>query len=125
MHESIKDTEMDLSNLGQLLKSKMELVAFESEQIKTLKKEIRAIMIENDLKEFENPDLPLYMKCNRSFSFDIGMFKLEMPGFSASFITQETITTTKDIFDKKRLKERYPDDYKKYLCENTARLTIK
>lgn len=120
-----QETEMDLSNLGQLLKSKMELVALESEQIKSLKKEIRSIMIENDLKEFENPDLPLYMKCNRSFSFDIGMFKLEMPEFSASFITQEIITKTKDVLDKKRLKERYPDDYAKYLVENTARLTVK
>ena len=121
----MKEIEMELSNLGQLLKSKMELVTFESEQIKSLKKEIRAIMIQNDLKEFENPDLPLYMKCNRSFSFDIGMFKLEMPGFSASFITTKTITTTKDILDKKRLSERYPDEYKKYLLENTARLTVK
>ena len=120
-----QETEMELSNLGQLLKSKMGLVAFESEQVRDLKKEIRALMIENDMKEFENPDLPPYMKCNRSFSFDIGMFKLEMPGFSASFITQETITTTRDVFDKKRLKERYPDDYKKYLVENTPRLTVR
>ena len=122
---STKETEMDLSNLGQLLKSKMELVALESKQINSLKKEIRAIMIKNDMKEFENPDLPLYMKCNRSFSFDIGMFRLEQPGFAASFITQETITKTKDILDKKRLKERYPKEYAKYLCENTARLTVK
>ena len=120
-----QQTEMKLSNLGQLLKSKMELVALESEQIKGLKKQIRAIMINNDMEEFENPDLPLYMKCTRSFSFDIGTFKLEMPGFSAAFITQETITTTKDVFDKKRLKERYPDEYKKYLLELTPRLTIK
>ncbi len=122
---STEEIEIELSNLGQLLKSKMDLVAFESEQIRGLKKAIKSIMIADDLKEFENPDLPLYMKCTRSFSFDIGMFKLEMPGFSASFITQETITTTKDVFDKKRLKERYPDDYKKYLLENTPRLTVK
>lgn len=120
-----QETEMDLSNIGQLLKSKMELVALENEQIKSLKKEVRAIMIENDLKEFENPDTGLYMKCQRSFSFDIGAFKLDQPGFSASFITQETITTTKDILDKKRLKDRYPKEYAKYLLENTPRLTVK
>ncbi|GAH74984.1 unnamed protein product, partial [marine sediment metagenome] len=40
MSESVKETEMELSNLGQLLKSKMELVEVESEQIKSLKKEI-------------------------------------------------------------------------------------
>lgn len=120
-----KTIETELSNLGQLLKSKMELVEFESEQIESLKKAIREIMIYNEMKLFENPDLPLRMKCSRSFSFDIGMFKLEMPGFSSSFITQETVTKTKDILDKKRLKERYPKEYNKYLCENTARLTVK
>jgi hypothetical protein len=125
MSENIKNTEMDLSNLGQLLKSKMQLVEFESAQIKSLKQEIKEIMIQNDMKEFENPDLPLYIKCTRSFSFDIGAFKLEMPGFSASFITQEIITKTRDILDKKRLKERYPDDYKKFLIELTPRLKVK
>lgn len=119
------ETEMELSNLGQLLKSKMELVSLETVQIKRLKQEIRGIMVLNDMKEFENPDTGLYMKCQRSFSFDIGMFKMEAPGFSKSFITQETITTIKDILDKKRLKERYPDEYEKYLCENTPRLTVK
>lgn len=125
MSESVKNTEMELSNLGQLLKSKMELVAFETVQIKSLKQEIRGIMVLNDLKEFEDPDLPLYIRCQRSFSFDIGMFRMEMPEFSKSFITQKTTTTTKDILDKKRLKERYPDEYEKYLCENTPRLTVK
>ena len=120
-----QETEMELSKLGNLLRSKMELVAFENVQIKRLKQEIRGIMVLNNMKEFENPDLPLYMKCQRSFSFDIGMFKIEQPGFSASFITQETITTIKDIFDKKRLKERYPKEYEKYLIELTPRLTVK
>ena len=120
-----QETEMILSNLGEELKSKMDFVKLENAQINGLKKQIRAIMIDADLKEFENPDTGLYMKCQRSFSFDIGMFKLEMPGFSASFITQETITTVKDILDKKRLKERYPKEYAKYLLENTARLTVK
>ena len=123
--EEVKKTEMDLSNLGQLLKSKMQLVEFESAQIKSLKQEIRGLMIQNDMKEFENPDEDIYIKCTRSFSFDIGMFKLEMPGFSASFITQEIVTKTRDILDKKRLKERYPDEYAKYLLENTPRLTVK
>ena len=123
--EEVKKTEMDLSNLGQLLKSKMQLVEFETAQIKSLKREIRTLMIENDLKEFENPDENIYIKCTRSFSFDIGMFKLEAPGFSASFITQEIVTKTKDILDKKRLKERYPDEYAKYLIELTPRLTVK
>lgn len=120
-----KEIEIELSNLGQLLKSKMVLVKLENVQIKRLKQEIRGVMVLNDLKEFENPDVELYIKCTRSFSFDIGMFKMEMPGFSASFITQETITTTKDVLDKKRLKEKYPTDYEKYLCENTPRLTVK
>ena len=120
-----QEIETELSNLGLALKNRMDVVKSENVQIKRLKQEIRGIMVLNDLKEFENPDLPLYMKCNRSFSFDIGMFKMEMPGFSASFITQETITTTKDVLDKKRLKERYPDEYEKYLVENTPRLTVK
>lgn len=121
----VKITETELSNLGQLLKSKMELVERESAQINGLKTQIRTLMVANDMKEFENPDLALYIKCTRSYSFDIGLFKMEMPGFSASFITQETITTTKDVFDKKRLKDRYPKDYEKYLVELTPRLTIK
>lgn len=125
MIDSPKNTHITLSNLGRLLKEKMALVSVESEQIKSLKQEVRAIMIANSLKEFENPDIELYMKCQRSFSFDIGTFKIEMPKFSKSFITQETITTTRDVFDKKRLMKNYPEDYKKYLLENTPRLTVK
>lgn len=123
--EEIKKTEMDLSNLGQLLKSKMQLVEFETAQIKSLKREVRIIMIENDMKEFENPDLPLYIKCSRSFSFDIGMFKLEQKEIAPNFIKEEIITKTKDILDKKALEKYLPEIYKKYLLENTPRLTVK
>ena len=94
-----------------------------TEVMNIAKERLRKGMIENDKDFIEDGDITV--KCTRSYSFDIGMFKMEMPDFSKSFITQETITTTRDIFDKKRLKEKYPDDYAKYNIENTARLTIK
>ena len=126
--ESTKENYPDLTNLGLLLKEKIKLVTHETTQMNQLKKEIRALMVEHDLPDFENEEFGLTIKCQRSFSFDIGAFKLEMPGFSASFITEETTTKTEDVLSAKqktRLMERYPDDYKKYLVENTPRLTVR
>jgi len=82
-------------------------------------------MIENDLKTFGSEEEGVTIKCQRSFSFDIGMFKLKQPGFAKSFITEEIITKVRDVLDKKRLMERYPDNYKKYLVELTPRLTVR
>lgn len=126
MDES-KKLSLDLTNLGLLLRDKMKLVAHENEQVKNLKEEIRGIMIENDLKNFYEPENNLTLKCSQSFSFDIGMFKLEDKENAKEFIKEETttVTTTRDVFDKKGLMKLKPEVYKKYLCENTPRLSVK
>lgn len=123
--DSPKNTNIDLTNLGLLLKEKMVLVKHETEIMNNVKKEIREIMIANNTKEFENPEAKLSIKCQRSFSFDVGMFRLEEPKISQLWITEETITKTRDVLDKKKLQSALPELYKKYLIENTARLTVK
>lgn len=125
--DATKKLSLDLTNLGLLLKDKMKLVKHESDQVKSLKEEIRGIMIENDLKNFYEPENNLTLKCVRSFSFDLGMFKLEDKENAKEFVKEETttVTTTRDVFDKKGLMKLKPDVYKKYLCENTPRLTVK
>ena len=123
--DSPKNTHIDLTNLGLLLKEKMVLVKHETEIMNSLKKEIREIMIENNLKEFENAPNNLSIKMIRSYSFDIGMFKLEEPNISKDFIKEEIITKTRDILDKKSLKKLLPATYERFLIENTARLTVK
>lgn len=125
MNESSKNTPIDLTNLGLLLKEKMKLVKHETTIINSLKEEIREIMVENDTKEFENEEFGLSIKCQRSFSFDVGMFKYEEPKISQLWITEETITKTRDVLDKKKLQSALPETYKKYLVENTPRLTVK
>lgn len=123
--DSPKNTHIDLTNLGLLLKEKMVLVKHETEIMNSLKKEIREIMIENNLKEFENAPNNLSIKMIRSYSFDVGMFKLEEPNISKDFIKEEIITKTRDILDKKSLKKLLPATYERFLIENTARLTVK
>ena len=73
--ECTRNTHIELTNLGLLLKEKLSFIEHETAQANALKEEIRGIMIENDAKEFENPDLDLFIKCSRSFSFDIGLLK--------------------------------------------------
>jgi hypothetical protein len=126
MDES-KKLSLDLTNLGLLLRDKMKLVKHESDQVSKLKEEIRGIMIENDLKNFENSENNLTLKCSRSFSFDLGMFKLEEKEIAKDFVKEETttVTNTRDVFDKKGLMKLKPEIYKKYLCENTPRLSVK
>ena len=123
--ESPKETHISLINLGQLLKDKVKLTAELNEQISDIKDAIREILQENDIKHFEDKEADIDIKITYPTSFDIGFFKMDQPGFSASFITTESITTIKDILDKKRLSTRYPDEYKKYLIPLTPRLTVK
>lgn len=121
--ESAKD--IDLTNLGLLLKEKINLVKHETKQMNELKKEIREIMVKNDVKDFENEEFGLSIKCQRSFSFDVGMFKLEEKELAKEFVKEETIITVKDVFDKKYIEKYRPDIYRKYLVENTPRLTVR
>ena len=125
MIDSPKNTHINLSNLGRLLKEKMTLVKSEGEQIESLKEEIRGIMIENDLKNFENREMGLRLKITRPKSFDFGLFKLEYPKLRERYFTEETITTIKDVYDKKKIKAGHPKEYEACEVELTPRLTVK
>ena len=125
--DATKQLSLDLTNLGMLLKDKMKLAKHEANQVKSLKEEIRGLMIENDLKKFEDKEHDLHMKCVQSFSWDFGMFKLEYPELKKIYFTEETITTTvtNDVYDKKKIKKEYPKEYESCNVELTPRLTVK
>ena len=123
--ESPNNTHVQLIDLVDLLKYKKELLEDTQKQVNKIKDEIRVIMKTNDIKTFDDDDKNVHVKISYPKVFDIGTFKMEMPGFAASFITQETTTKTKDVLDKKRLMSRYPDDYAKYLIDLTPRLVVK
>ena len=120
-----KKLSLDLTNLGLLLRDKMKLVKHESDQVKNLKEEIRGIMIENDLKNFYNGENNLTLKCSRSFSFDFGAFRMDYPKLTKRYFTEETITTIRDVYDKKKIKKEHPAEYQSCEVENTPRLTVK
>lgn len=125
--DETKKLAMDLTNLGLLLKDKMKLVKRESDQVNKLKEEIRGLMIENDVKFFEDKEHDLTLKCSQSFSWDFGTFRMDYPELTKRYFTEETITTTvvKDVYDKKKIKAEHPKEYKTCEVENTPRLTVK
>lgn len=124
--DALNAADFDLTNLALLLKYNLDLVKNANKQIKLLKGEIREIMTNNNkMKSYDDETAKIHIKIKYGRSFDLGMFKLEAPEFSASFITHETIIKENEIFDKKRLKERYPDEYEKYMIDLTPAVSIK
>ena len=92
------------------------VVGVKSAELKGLKEELRTFMIDSGIKDFDGVEL------RRAFSFDHGWFKMEYPELAKKFIRQETVTTTRDVVDKKGIEKNAPEAYRACLAEGTARL---
>ena len=120
--ESPEDSYIELLNLGLLLKEKEIFLEHTEEQITGIKEEIREMMTIHDIKKFDDPKVKI--KLTRSYAFDIGSFRLEEPEVSKNFVTEEIITKTKIVIDKKSLKKLLPATYKRFQVELTPRLRV-
>lgn len=92
-----------------------------SKTLKVLKEKLRVFMIDSGIKEYNGVEI------RRSFSFDIGVFKIVYPELSKQYVKEETktITSTYDVFTKKnkeKLREDHPDIYNDCNVENTAQV---
>ena len=123
--ESPKNTHISLVNLGQLFKDKVKLTAELNEQISDIKDAIREILQENDIKHFEDKEADIDIKVTYPMSFDFGLFKMDYPILTKRYFTTETITTVRDVYDKKQIKKECPEEYGKCEVELTPRLTVK
>lgn len=106
-------------NLHELIKKCRELkaeVGIKNIKLDELKEKLREIMIDSGLIEYDGIEI------RRSFSLDIGWLKMKHPELAKKFVKEETITTIKDVIDKKALKKHAPEIYKECLAEGTARL---
>ncbi len=95
-------------------------------EYKRLKEEIIGLMGELGMRQLRSENFEV--KYTTPHSFDIGRFKYSYPKLAESFITTETITTTKDKIDdssKELLKEKHPDAWDECYIELIPRLTIK
>jgi len=91
-------------------------VGIKNSELKELKEELRVFMIDSGLNKFDGVEI------RRAFSFDNGWLKLKYPDLAVKFIKEETITTIRDVVDKKGLQKHAPEEYKACLAEGTARL---
>ena len=123
--ESPNNTHISLINLGQLLKDKVKLSAQLNEQIGDIKDAIREILQENDIKHFEDKNADIDIKITYPMSFDFGLFKMDYPELTKRYFTTETITTIRDVYDKKQIKKDCPEEYSLCEVELTPRLTVK
>ena len=120
--ESPEDSYIELVNLGLLLKEKKIFLEHTEEQITGIKEEIREMMNIHEITTFDDPKVKI--KLTRSYAFDIGSFRLEEPEVSKNFVTEEIITKTKIVVDKKSLKKLLPATYKRFQVELTPRLRV-
>lgn len=108
-----------MSELRELISECRELkkeVAQKSSNLNKLKEKIREFMIDSGVKEIDGVEI------RRSFSFDQGLFKMKYPDLAEKFIREETITSVRDVVDKKGLKKHASEEYRSCEVENTARL---
>lgn len=91
-------------------------VGVKGKELAKLKEDLRTFMIDSGLKEYDGIEI------RRSFSFDIGWLKVTYPKLAQQFVKEESITTIRDVVDKKGLQKHAPEEYKECLAEGTARL---
>jgi len=107
---------LELEELIQKCRVLKKEVKVKDTELKKLKEELRTFLIDSGIKEFDGVEI------RRSFSFDAGWFKITYPNLADKFIKEETITTVRDVVDKKGIQKHCPEEYRDCLAEGTARL---
>ena len=102
------------------LKDMQEQAKMFNKEITQIKNDLRYEMTRREIKKINGVIQIQYPK-----SFDYGLFKMEFPDLTKRYFTEETITTMRDVFDKKLIKKECPEEYKKCEVELTPRLIIK
>lgn len=99
---------------------KQDIELFEGQK-ESLKEKILTVMQANNIKKYKDS------KMDYPHSFDVGRFKMEYPEKAKEVIKQitETITQTRDVFDKKEIQAKYPEEYESCNIAQTPRLTVK
>jgi len=115
----------DVLNLSLLIEDKKDLVKHQTEQLNTLKKEVRDLMKELGEKKLEDELVEVEMRISNSF--DVGILGVYHPELYKKYVTTEKVIreTEEMTIDKKGLEKDYPTEYKACLVENTPGLYIK
>ena len=91
-------------------------LGIKNQELTKMKKSIRLFMIDSGIPEVDG------VTTRRSFSFDVGMFKMKYPKMAEKYTREETITTIKGIIDKDGIRKYHPEEYKKCVVEGTVKL---
>lgn len=108
-----------IKSMIEVIREIKEKANFYSNQLRSLKKDLRIFMIDSGIDEYDDIEI------RRAFSFDVELFRLEQPKLFEVYAVREEVTSFRNKMtkaNKDKLQKDHPEIYKEYIEEKTAQL---